>query len=524
MNWTVRRILFTSFLFLIVCSTIQAQTPPLTHEQRRELNHQQIRELFENVRERQSTALLSAATRPIAIRPPQHFYIDNVLGDDLNSGTSPEKSSTDGPVQTFKKAISLLGPGDTLHLAVTEKPYREMITLADGFGGLPGLPITIDGHGATLLGCDRLLPEDWEATDTPGLYRCSDFEDKYYRGYGAEALTMRMFFVFDGKVQRMGRSSKGIRAPFKEVKELKPGEWTYQESEKAFYVKVDGTLEDARVEAPYLRGGVEISGNRTAVTNVVIKNLIVCRVVNDGFNIHGTTQNIHLENIAACECGDDGISPHEACQLTIDGFWSIGNSTGMCNTNLSQTIATNVYLQNNFANQLMTMEGPITGLSNTVIVAPAGTCPINHAHCLDVQTALENVEIYSPESERCFVLEDSSLTGRHITSLSPTWDVFGRARLEYSFFGPARILVRGEGTWSGHGNVFDPSVVLPEGERSTVRFNLTHEEDALKAARKAFPSSGATIDITKMPPTPNPHPDAGDISYLLVHDLKPLMK
>ena len=46
-------------------------------------------------------------------------------------------------------------------------------------------------------------------------------------------------------------------------------------------------------------------------------------------------KDLQLKNIAAYGCGDDGISPHETCEVSIDGFWSVGNSTGMANGYLS---------------------------------------------------------------------------------------------------------------------------------------------------------------------------------------------
>src|SRR5262249_19798303 len=153
--------------------------------------------------------------------------------------------------------------------------------------------------------------------------------------------------------QHMGRSMKGARARFRPPSALKPGEWTYVEAERSFYVRVEGKLADARVEAPYRRNGVAIRGARVAATHVLIKNLIVCRALNAGVYLHGTTRDFRLENIAAYECGDDGISPHETCEVTIDGYWGVGNSTGMGNGYLSVTRARNVRLEGNLAHQFM---------------------------------------------------------------------------------------------------------------------------------------------------------------------------
>jgi hypothetical protein len=79
---------------------------------------------------------------------------------------------------------------------------------------------------------------------------------------------MRVFLMFDGVVQHMGRSSKGMKGRFKVPSELKAGEWTYAESEKAFYLKVAGKLADAKVEAPYRRHGVAVRAPKMPVEKV----------------------------------------------------------------------------------------------------------------------------------------------------------------------------------------------------------------------------------------------------------------
>ena len=52
-----------------------------------------------------------------------------------------------------------------------------------------------------------------------------------------------------------------------------------------------------------------------------------------------------FENIAAIECGDDGFSAHEDAECRIDGFTSIGNATGLCDTVSSITHYRNVFIK-----------------------------------------------------------------------------------------------------------------------------------------------------------------------------------
>ena len=194
-------------------------------------------------------------------------------------------------MRSLAKAVSMLKPGDTLHLAVTSQPYRETLRLGDDFGGVDGKPILIEGHGATITGSDPLRLDGWVEAGESGLYKSSKFLSELEE-FTDEAKLMRVFFLFDGVMQNMGRSSKGNHSRLKAPAALQPGEWTYSESEKTFYIKVNGKLADAKIEAPYRRNGVGIRSPKIAMTHVVIKDLIVCHVLNDGWNLHGTTQKV----------------------------------------------------------------------------------------------------------------------------------------------------------------------------------------------------------------------------------------
>jgi hypothetical protein len=84
------------------------------------------------------------------------LFVNHQQGSDLKGGLSAE-----APFQTIKAAMKICRPGDVIHLAKTATPYHEGIDIADNQSGLPGQPITIDGHGATLSGCSPLRVEEW---------------------------------------------------------------------------------------------------------------------------------------------------------------------------------------------------------------------------------------------------------------------------------------------------------------------------------------------------------------------------
>ena len=67
----------------------------------------------------------------------------------------------------------------------------------------------------------------------------------------------RYFFLWNGEMNRMGRSSKGDRrTPLPAPEALQPGQWTYVAEETAFYIAITrgAKLGDCRIDAPMLCG------------------------------------------------------------------------------------------------------------------------------------------------------------------------------------------------------------------------------------------------------------------------------
>jgi len=258
---------------------------------------------------------------------------------DLRVGVDPD-------LPTIHHAIKLAAPGDTIHLEAG-KVYRDYAGFY-GKKGEPGKPITLDGHGATLEGSDPLDPAQWREV-SPGLFAADELLPNL-----SDAVIGRWFFLFDGKMQLMGRTSKGRSEPLKKPEDLLPGEWTFVKDpsrEKPPSKQIYGTfflklapglaLADAKIAVPVRSAGVQFSGDNA---HLVIRNLTATHPYNDGFNIHGDCRDVVFENIRAIECGDDGISAHESAQYRVAGFVSIGNSTGICDTGTARTSYRNVFI------------------------------------------------------------------------------------------------------------------------------------------------------------------------------------
>ena len=290
------------------------------------------------------------------------LFVNHEIGNDVHGGLS-----ADAPFQTIKAALRICGPGDVIHLAKTATPYHEGIEIANNQSGLPGQPITIDGHGATLSGCTPLRAEEW--TDLgDGLYRNSRLlPDLFPLGQPVnETLLRRFFFLFNGKMVRMGRNGKGDCAPLPKPSDLKAGEWTHDQD--GFYLKIDPSkaLSGERVEYPDLGNGFRTSDGHCEF--LVVRNLIVTHFWNDGFNINGNTVNTRFENIEAIECGDDGMSAHTSSRIEVDGFISRGNTTGICHVQGSHSSSRRLVLENNCAFEVLLSGSGIHEISDSVIL------------------------------------------------------------------------------------------------------------------------------------------------------------
>lgn len=251
----------------------------------------------------------------------------------------------DKDAPTIAHAIKLARPGDTIHLE--PKVYRDYAGFY-GRRGEPGKPITLDGHGATLEGSDPLDPASWSEV-SPGLFKNDNLLPRL-----DDAMIGRWFFVMNGRMNLMGRTSKGRSAPLKKPEELQVDEWTFVKGPPraeakpgqifgTFFIKLTPgrALADAKIFVPVRSAGVQFSGDNA---HLVIRNLTATHPYNDGFNIHGDCRACVFENIAAIECGDDGISAHETAQYRVEGFVSIGNSTGICDTGGSETSYDRVFI------------------------------------------------------------------------------------------------------------------------------------------------------------------------------------
>ena len=334
---------------------------------------------------------------------------------------------------TIAHAIKMAVPGDTIHLE--PKVYRDYA----GFymkRGEPGKPITLDGHGATLEGSDPIDPAQWKEV-TSDLFANDNLIAR-----NDDAIIGRWFFLFDGRMQHMGRTSKGAQAALKKPEELRANEWTFIKDptrEKppsrqiygTFYLKLPPgkKLADANIFVPVRSAGVQFSGDNA---HLVIKNLTATHPYNDGFNIHGDCRDCVFENIRAIECGDDGISAHESAQYRADGFISIGNSTGICDTGTARTSYNRVFIADCLGYDLFFLDDGRYRLTNAIVLSsaqsPFTVTGREDRHC---ELEIENVlfrRLGPPKP--ALITQTAVVRARRLTMENIAWDNRGELKSE----------------------------------------------------------------------------------------------
>ena len=289
---------------------------------------------------------------------------------DYNKGKPRNPGTKEAPLDILARAVNKAKPGDTIYVLPSDKPIRDAIVFR-GKSGEPGKHITVDGMNNIFLGTLPLNPKDWKEIK-PGYFACS-------RRIGTN-MSNRFFMTLNGKIHRMGRYNKAKGSKkFKKIEELQPGEWTIVRGEldpkakgknpvyfQQYVIRLpEGAtgLADAGFEEPRLNriSGVDIAKDSSYIT---IRNTIVKHFHNDGYNFHGNSRNIVLENIAAIECGDDAISAHETCLIDVKNFVAIRCSTAICHINKSENHHENVYAEGILGQDIFCTENTTNTLKN----------------------------------------------------------------------------------------------------------------------------------------------------------------
>ena len=346
--------------------------------------------------------LLTAAVFPLFAAD---IYVDYTKGDKNNPGTK------NAPLGRFSQAIAKAKPGDTIYILPNPTPIRDMIRVKN-VSGAPGKPITVDAMNNIFIGTEPLNDKEWKEI-SPGVFSC-----KRKMGYNYAS---RFYFVNNGKINRMGRFTKSVGGKgWKNPEKLNPGEWTITDTwtgpkasrprmrEFIFTVRLpEGakTLADSGIEEvlPHRGNGIGINGESSWINfrNVIVKNFI-----NDGYNIHHNIRNVRFDNIAAVDCGDDGISAHETALIYIKNFVSIGNSTAACHIQQAECHHENIYAEKTLGKDISMHDSVNCTFKNVWINGDAfGGSALYNRKNENIKCSFENVNIFNRQPGKKAVFE-----------------------------------------------------------------------------------------------------------------------
>jgi len=419
--------------------------------------------------------------------------VDPATGSDTADGVS-------APVKTIARGIRLAQPGDTVRL--TPGTYFESADLS-GKHGEPGKPIILDGHGAVLEGSEPIRADDWEALGD-GLFRKVKLMPRI-----DAAIIGRWFFLWDGKMNHMGRTAKGPSAPLKKPAELQPREWTYAQDEDAFYLRLPPgqSLDAANIRYPRRSSAVVLSREGS---HLVVRNITATHVYNDGYNIHGTQRATVFENIAAIECGDDGFSAHEDAECRIHGFVSIGNSTGLCDTVSSVTHYKNVFIKDCLGFDVFFIGDSPHSMENVLIESRAARTFVIEQHTDRPQNGLSRVSLKNVLIRRIGkpgeirIGKNAQLTATRCTFIGLNVTAVTGSETAFEgcvFTGEPKpdVLVWKDAKWGGVANRYDVRSFRVEQTSFTGKTfaEFRHESGSLWGAIEGSPEAGADAATLK---------------------------
>lgn len=212
----------------------------------------------------------------------QVVYINNASGNDAFDGRSPRPlGGGRGPVKTLQRALEIAAPGETIRLALSDRPWVGGLSSGrPGLGGIEGNPVIIDGAGCTITGRMPLPPRVWSYMGN-GVYRMQPFRKGYYQ-----------LFLNGEPATYVDYKPSTDNA---ELPQLNPLEWTHDEGHIYFRVKENSYIEDYALEYPGDDVGLDLYG----VRHVVVRNLTLEGFYLDGITVHGDSSNVLIESVTS---------------------------------------------------------------------------------------------------------------------------------------------------------------------------------------------------------------------------------
>lgn len=217
------------------------------------------------------------------------------------------------------------------------------------------------------------------------------------------------------------------------------------------------------------------------------------RVTDCDFNLSDCLE-VRFEKICAINCGDDGISAHGHCRYSVDGFESIGNATGICDTGTSETTYRHVLIRDCIGFDLFFLDSGTYTVRDAAVISSAAKSSYlqgRDAPAAPCRLTLDNVLIRREQTaNEVRISPNCGLKANRVTLLNLDVQATGGSiEIRRSFAGGTiaadprrkpRLHLWEDTTWHGAGNWYD-LVSARVGQESFVE---KHFEDFGQAVGK----------------------------------------
>jgi hypothetical protein len=225
------------------------------------------------------------------------LYVNNVIGNDASSGLREQPSERQGPVRSIQRALCLAQPGDHVHVAGTDVPYREQICISGPcLRGRADRPLVISGNGAVLDGTVVAEQGAWqhESGDVFSMRpRRLTYQQLYLGATPANRVRLADFTAGDAALQ--------------------PLQWALASDRILFRVEKD------KLPAAY---NLRHAGLQTGITlynteHVRIEDFVIQGFQQDGINAHELARDCVISGVECRANGRSGISAGGISRVAI---------------------------------------------------------------------------------------------------------------------------------------------------------------------------------------------------------------
>jgi hypothetical protein len=242
------------------------------------------------------------------------IYVNNIIGDDQNSGRTAVPNAEFGPVRSIKRALKLAYFGDHIVIENTGEPYRECLTLhGHRHSGSSLNPFVIEGNGAVLEGTGEIPEAAWEHV---------------------QQSTFRFRPSHHGHQQLYRNGELLPRVSSTQLDALAPHSWL-EDRNYVYYRSAQGVLPWAEA----MRSAEDPVGiTLYEVEFVVIQELTVTGYRLDGVNAHDSAFDIHLDGLRCVANGRSGISVGGASRVAVSHCVLANNNVAQLRTEGYSTV------------------------------------------------------------------------------------------------------------------------------------------------------------------------------------------